>query len=49
METKIMASKEYQMWWEANQERILAQDKLIHEMNFKFALAKSMKGTKLVK
>ncbi len=49
METKIMASKEYQIWWEKNSERILAEDKLNHEMNFKFALAKSMKGTKLVK
>ena len=38
-----VASKEYQLWWEANQERILAQDKLRHEMNYKQALAKHMK------
>ncbi len=41
-----IASKEYQIWWEKNQERILAQDKLNHEMNFKSALSKSMKGTR---
>lgn len=46
MENKSIASKEYQMWWEINQERILAQDRLNHEMNYKSALAKSMKGTK---
>lgn len=49
MKIKSIASKEYQIWWEKNSERILAEDKLNHEMNFKFALAKSMKGTKLVK
>jgi hypothetical protein len=49
MENKSIASKEYQIWWEKNSERILAEDKLNHEMNFKSALAKSMKGTKLVK
>jgi hypothetical protein len=40
---KSVASKEYQLWWEANQERILAQDKLRHEMDYKQALAKHMK------
>ncbi len=30
-----VASKEYQLWWEVNQERILAQDKLRHEMDYK--------------
>jgi hypothetical protein len=40
-ETKV--SKEYQIWWEANQERILAQDKLNHEMNYKAAVAKHLK------
>jgi hypothetical protein len=39
---KSLASKEYQLWWEVNQERILAQDKLNHEMNYKSALAKNL-------
>lgn len=38
-----VASKEYQLWWEVNQERILAQDKLRHEMGYKQALAKHIK------
>lgn len=38
-----IASKEYQLWWELNQEKILAQDKLRHEMNYKSALAKHIK------
>jgi hypothetical protein len=42
--TKSPASKEYQLWWEANQERILEQDKLDHEMNYKTALAKFIKN-----
>ena len=46
MKNESTASKEYQIWWEKNQERILAQDMLNHDMNFKTALAKSMKGTK---
>jgi len=41
-----VASKEYQLWWEVNQERILAQDKLRHEMDYKQALAKHMKKNK---
>lgn len=45
-ETKSSASKEYQLWWELNQEKILAQDKLRHEMNYKSALAKHIKREK---
>ena len=40
---KSLASKEYQLWWEVNQERILAQDRLDHDMNYKSALAKHLK------
>ena len=40
---KSLASKEYQIWWEVNQERILAQDRLNHDMNYKSALAKHLK------
>lgn len=40
---KLVASNEYQLWWEANKEKILAKDKLDHEMNYKSALAKSLK------
>ena len=40
---KSLASKEYQLWWEANQERILAQDRLDHDMNYKSVLAKHLK------
>jgi hypothetical protein len=43
---KSVASKEYQLWWEKNQEEILAQDKLRHEMNYKQALAKHIKKNK---
>lgn len=46
---KSPASKEYQLWWELNQEKILAQDKLRHEMNYKSALAKHMKKESNVK
>jgi hypothetical protein len=49
MKNESIASKEYQMWWEINQEKILAQDKLRHEMDYKFALAKSINGTKKIK
>ena len=41
------ASKDYKEWWEENQERILANDQLNHEMNYKFALAKHIKNNKL--
>ena len=40
---KSLASKEYQLWWKANQERILAQDRLDHDMNYKSALVKHLK------
>jgi hypothetical protein len=40
-------SKDYKEWWEENQERILANDQLNHEMNYKFALAKHIKNNKL--
>jgi hypothetical protein len=43
---KSLASKEYQLWWEVNQKKILAQDKLNHEMNYKSALAKNLKNNK---
>jgi hypothetical protein len=39
--------KDYKEWWEENQERILANDQLNHEMNYKFALAKHIKNNKL--
>ena len=29
------ASSTYQQWWEQNKERILAEDKLNHDMQFK--------------
>lgn len=41
------ASKDYKEWWEENQERILANDQLNHELNYKFALAKHIKNNKL--
>jgi hypothetical protein len=41
--TKSPASKEYQLWWEANQERILAQDRFNHDMDYKSALVKHLK------
>jgi hypothetical protein len=41
--SKELASKEYQLWWEANQEEILAQDRLNHEMDYKSSLAKHLK------
>ena len=40
---KSLASKEYQIWWGKNQERILAQDKLNHDMNYKSTLVKYLK------
>jgi hypothetical protein len=41
------ASKDYKEWWEENQERILANDQLNHELNYKLALAKHIKNNKL--
>ena len=32
--------RQYDQWWEQNKERILAEDKLNHDMQFKSALAK---------
>jgi hypothetical protein len=40
------ATKDYKEWWEENQERILANDQLNHELNYKFALAKHIKKNK---
>ena len=34
------ASNTYQKWWEQNKERILAEDKLNHEIQFKSAYVK---------
>ena len=33
-------SEEYKRWWEQNKERILAEDKLNHDMQFKSAYHK---------
>lgn len=41
-----IVSKDYKEWWEENQERILANDQLNHELNYKFALAKHIKKNK---
>ena len=41
------ASKDYKEWWEENQERILANDQLNHELNYKLALAKHINNNKL--
>ncbi len=49
VERKSPASKEYQLWWELNQEKVLAQDRLRHEMNYKSALAKHIKKESHVK
>jgi len=34
------SNNEYQQWWDQNKERILAEDKLNHDMQFKSAYAK---------
>lgn len=39
-------SEDYKVWWEKNKERILAEDQLNHEMNYKAALAKHIKKNK---
>ena len=39
-------SEEYQVWWAKNKDRILAEDQLNHEMNYKHALAKHIKKNK---
>lgn len=33
-------NKQYEQWWEQNKERILAEDKLNHDMQFKSSYAK---------
>lgn len=43
MENKSTASKEYQIWWEANKERILEKDRLDHEMGYKASIVKHLK------
>jgi hypothetical protein len=35
-----LSNNEYQKWWEQNKERILAEDKLNHDMQFKTAYHK---------
>ena len=41
MELQILEPRrQYDQWWEQNKERILAEDKLNHDMQFKSALAK---------
>jgi hypothetical protein len=36
----LLTSPSYREWWEQNKERILAEDKLNHDMQFKSAYAK---------
>jgi hypothetical protein len=40
-------AEEYQVWWAQNKDRILANDQLNHEMNYKLALVKHIKNNKL--
>jgi hypothetical protein len=47
IEKPSRASDEYKIWWEKNKDRILAQDQLNHEMEYKHALAKHIKNNKL--
>jgi hypothetical protein len=35
-----LSNNEYQQWWEQNKERILAEDQLNHDMQFKAAYTK---------
>ena len=35
-----LSNNEYQQWWEQNKERILAEDQLNHDMQFKTAYTK---------
>jgi len=39
-EHNILTSPSYREWWEQNKERILAEDKLNHDMQFKSAYTK---------
>jgi len=41
MELQILEPRrKFEQWWEQNKERILAEDQLNHDMQFKSALAK---------
>ena len=41
MEIQILEPRrKYEQWWEQNKERILAEDKLNHDMQFKSAYTK---------
>ena len=41
MEIQILEPRrKFEQWWEQNKERILAEDKLNHDMQFKSSLAK---------
>ena len=41
MELQILEPRrKYEQWWEQNKERILAEDQLNHDMQFKSALTK---------
>ena len=41
MELQILEPRrKFEQWWEQNKERILAEDKLNHDMQFKSSLAK---------
>jgi hypothetical protein len=37
-ERNMLVSPSYREWWEQNKERILAEDKLRHEMNMKWKI-----------
>jgi hypothetical protein len=37
-ERNLLVSPSYREWWEQNKERILAEDKLRHEMNMKWKI-----------
>ena len=39
-ERSMLVSPSYREWWEANKERILSEDKLNHDMQFKAAYHK---------
>jgi hypothetical protein len=39
-ERNMLVSPSYREWWEQNKERILEEDKLNHDMQFKAAYAK---------
>jgi hypothetical protein len=39
-QTQPQPSEKYKLWWEQNKERILEQDQLNHDMQFKTAYIK---------